>query len=121
MLGESNFFFNYALSNATGPFKSLAACGYFYCSPGSKTVDTFEGVINYTDGRKPFKLKSRKIPDQVIQDMKNRGKNWLIEFLKENDPNAKNNSNSQTLSDALEINADNDKDVLADVLKQEKG
>lgn len=99
LLGESNFFFNYALSNADGPFRSLVACGYFYCSPGSNCVDTFEGVIVYPDGRRPYKLKSKRISDVARKKLvKAHGNEWMREYLQTSDYNARPAAGHPTFS-----------------------
>lgn len=85
VIGERNFFLNYAMSNTSKPFDRFAAYGYFFKSPGSKIVDCFEGVISFPDDRDALRLKSRRINNEELKNIKNKNKeDWIFYYLKDN-------------------------------------
>jgi len=97
LMGDYNLYINFATSNSIGAFRNILACGYFYRSPGSSILDTYDGVILSTDGNISYRQRAKKIDDKTVRRLKKEFKeNWIHEFLANIDkyvetPNKKTN------------------------------
>jgi hypothetical protein len=82
LLGHNNLYINVATSNATTAFRNVFACGYFFRSPGSPIMDTYDGVILYPDGATPYRQRARRIEPKLVKTLvKEYGAGWIVAYL----------------------------------------
>jgi hypothetical protein len=82
LLGHNNLYVNVATSNATTAFRNVFACGYFFRSPGSPVMDTYDGVILYPDGAAPYRQRARRIEPKLVKALvKEYGGGWISAYL----------------------------------------
>lgn len=82
IIGQNNLYINVANSNATTAFRHVIACGYFYRSPGSRMIDTYDGVIMYPDGAASFRQRARRIEPKLVRTLvKEHGGGWIKKYL----------------------------------------
>ena len=82
LIGPNNLYINFTTSSAKGAFRSLIATGYFFKSPGSDYIDTYEGVVTDLDGEYCYRQRAIKVSDKKAKALKKEyGRDWVKEIL----------------------------------------
>ena len=82
LLGADSLYINFTSSSAKGPFRPLIAAGYFFKSPGSQFVNTYDGVVMEMDGSSSFRQRAMRMSNkQVRQLRKAHGNDWVRHVL----------------------------------------
>lgn len=82
LIGPNNLYINFITSSAKGAFRSSIGAGYFFKSPGSEYVDTYEGVVADLDGEYCYRQRAVKVSDKKVKTLrKEHGRDWVKAVL----------------------------------------
>ncbi len=82
LLGAENMYINYTSSSAKGPFKPLIAAGFFFASPGSKFINTYDGVVMEMDGASYFQQRAMRMSHKQVRSLRREyGNDWVRVIL----------------------------------------
>jgi hypothetical protein len=82
LFGANNLYVNFTLSSAKGPFRPIIGTGYFFKSPGSKYLNTYDGVVTELDGASSFRQRAKRLPDQEVKELRKKfGNDWVQKIL----------------------------------------
>jgi hypothetical protein len=82
LFGADNLYVNFTASSAKGPFRPIIAAGYFFRSPGSKYLNTYDGVVAELDGTSSFRQRATKMNDKDVKELRKRfGNDWVRKIL----------------------------------------